>query len=134
MSLFEAPAFIKKGHLPMFWILEKDFQNPWQEAYAMNLTSTRNASIQQFASCFTKPSFETFRVIVTGWLLGSGRRTVTHVLLMGGGLKIKTFSCYHRFFSQARWTVDSIGRVIVTMALKFIPQDAPIVAAIDDTP
>ncbi len=114
-------------------MLETDFQNSWQEAYAMNLTSTMDASIQQFASCFTKPTFETFRVIVTGWLLGGGRRTVTHVLLMGDGLKIKTFSCYHRFFSQARWTVDSIGHVIVTMALKFIPKDVPIVAAVDDT-
>ena len=117
----------------MFWILEKDFQNPWQEAYAMNLTSTMDASIQQFASCFTKPTFQTFRVIVAGWLLGCGRRTVTHVLLMGGGLKIKTFSCYHRFFSRARWTIDSMGRVIVAMVLKFIPKDAPIVAAVDDT-
>jgi len=92
-----------------------------------------DASIQQFASCFTKPSFQTFRVIVAGWLLGGGRRTVTHVLLMGDGLKIKTFSCYHRFFSKARWTIDSMGHVIVAMVLKFIPKDAPIVAAIDDT-
>ncbi len=117
----------------MFWIVEKDFQNSWQEAYAMNLTSTMDASIQPFASCFTKPTFETFRVIVTGWLLGGGRRTVTHILLMGDGLKIKTFSCYHRFFSKARWTIDSMGHVIVAMVLKFIPKDAPIVAAIDDT-
>ena len=117
----------------MFWILETDFQNPGQEAYAMNLTSTMDAAIQQFASCFTKPTFQTFRVIVAGWLLGCGRRTVTHVLLMGGGLKSKTFSCYHRFFSQARWTIDSMGRVIVAMVLKFIPQDVPIVAAVDDT-
>ena len=99
----------------------------------MNLTSTMDASIQQFASCFTKPTFQTFRVIVAGWLLGCGRRTVTRVLLMGGGLKIKTFSCYHRFFSQARWTIDSMGHVIVAMVLKFIPKDAPIVAAVDDT-
>ncbi len=94
----------------MFWVLEKDFQNSWQEAYAMNLTSTMDASIQQFASCFTKPTFQSFRVIVAGWLLGSGRRTVTHLLLAGGGLKIKTFSCYHRFFSQARWTIDSMDQ------------------------
>jgi hypothetical protein len=114
-------------------MLETDFQNSWQEAYAMNLTSTMDASIQQFASCFTKPTFETFRVIVTGWLLGGGRRTVTHLLLVGGGLKIKTFSCYHRFFSQARWTLDSMGRVIVVMVLKFIPKADAIVAAIDDT-
>jgi hypothetical protein len=117
----------------MFWMLETDFQNSWQEAYAMNLTSTMDASIQQFASCFTKPTLDTFRVIVTGWLLGGGRRTVTHVLLMGDGLRIKTFSCYHRFFSKARWTIDSMGRVIVAMVLKFIPQNAPIVAAVDDT-
>jgi len=94
----------------MFWVLEKDFQNSWQEAYAMNLTSTMDASIQQFASCFTKPTFQSFRVIVAGWLLGSGRRTVTHLLLAGCGLKIKTFSCYHRFFSQARWTIDSMDQ------------------------
>ena len=99
----------------------------------MQLTSTMDASIQQFASCFTKPSFQTFRVIVAGWLLGSGRRTVTHLLLVGGGLKIKTFSCYHRFFSQARWTIDAIGRVMLAMVLKFIPDDASIVAAVDDT-
>ena len=46
----------------------------------MTLTPTIEASIQQFATCFTKPSFQTFCVIVTGWLLGHGRRVVTRVL------------------------------------------------------
>ena len=55
------------------------------------------------------------------------------LLLVGDGLKIKTFSCYHRFFSQARWTVDAVGRVVLGMVLKFIPEDAPIVVAVDDT-
>ena len=117
----------------MFWMLETDFQNSWQEAYAMDLTSTMDASIQQFASCFTKPTFETFRVIVAGWLLSAGRRTVTHVLLMGGGLKLKTFSCYHRFFSQARWTTDSLGRVLLERVLTFVPKDTALVVAVDDT-
>ncbi len=99
----------------------------------MTLTSTMDASIHQFAWCFTKPSFRTFWVIVTGWLLGSGRRTVTQVLLAGDGLKVKTFSCYHRFFSQARWAVDAIGRVMLGLVLKFIPDDAPIIVAVDDT-
>lgn len=99
----------------------------------MTLTSTMDASIQQFASCFTKPSFQTFGVIVTGWLLGHGRRVVTRILLAGDGLKVKTFSCYHRFFSQARWTVDAVARVMLALVLKFIPDDAPIVVAVDDT-
>jgi hypothetical protein len=99
----------------------------------MTLTSTMDASIQQFSSCFTKPSFQTFGVIVTGWLLGHGRRVVTRILLAGDGLKVKTFSCYHRFFSQARWTVDAVARVMLALVLKFIPEDAPIVVAVDDT-
>jgi hypothetical protein len=99
----------------------------------MILTSTMEGSIGQFSSCFTKPSFQTFCVLVTGWLLGCGRRTVTRVLLAGDGLKRRTFSCYHRFFSQARWAVDAVGRVVLGLVLKFVPQDAAIVAAVDDT-
>jgi hypothetical protein len=99
----------------------------------MTLASTMNALVQQFSSCFTKPSFETFRVMVAGWLLGHGRRTVTHVLLAGDGLSHKTFSCYHRFFSQARWSVDQVGRVVLQLVLKCIASDAPLVVAVDDT-
>ena len=46
----------------------------------MTLPSTMQASILQFASCFTQPSFQTFCVIVTGWLLRHGRRVVTRIL------------------------------------------------------
>ncbi len=99
----------------------------------MILPSTMEASILQFASCFTQPSFQTFGVIVAGWLLGQGRRVVTRILRAGGGLEIKSFSCYHRFFSQARWSPDEIGRVLLGWVLKFIPPNAPIVAAVDDT-
>ena len=49
----------------------------------MTLPSTMEASLLQFASCFTQPSFQTFGVIVTGWLLGHGRRVVTRILRAG---------------------------------------------------
>ncbi len=99
----------------------------------MTLTSTMDALIHRFATCFTKASFKTLCAIVTAWLLGSGRRRVTHILLAGDGLKVKTFSCYHRFFRQARWTVDAVGRVMLALVMKFIPKDAPLVMALDDT-
>ena len=57
----------------------------------MILTSTREASIRQFSSCFTKRSFQASCVIVTGGLVGSGRRAVTRILLAGDGLKVKSF-------------------------------------------
>lgn len=99
----------------------------------MILPSTMEASILQFAPCFTQPSFQTFGVIVAGWLLAHGRRVVTHILRAGDGLEVKSFSCYHRFFSQARWSPDEIGRVMLGWVLKFIPRDAPLVTAVDDT-
>ena len=99
----------------------------------MTLASTMDALVQQVSSCFTKPSFQTFCVIAAGWLLGHGRRTVTHVLLAGDGLRHKTVSGDHRFFSQARWSVDQVGRVVLQLVLKCIPRDAPLVVAVDDT-
>jgi len=99
----------------------------------MTLVSTMDALIQQFSFCFTQPSFQTFCVIVTGWLLGRGRRTVTGVLLAGHGLEHKTFSCYHRFFSQARWNLDSLGRILLQLVLPFTDGKAFLVIAVDDT-
>ena len=99
----------------------------------MTLPSTMAASILQFTSCFTQPSFQTFGVIVTGWLLGNGRKVVTRILRAGNGLEVKTFSCFHRFFSQARWSPDRIGRVILGLVLTFIDPNACLVVAVDDT-
>lgn len=99
----------------------------------MYLVSSMDGLVQQFSCCFTEPSFRTFTVIVSGWLLGRCRRTVTGVLLAGNGLQHKTFSCYHRFFSQARWTTDSLGQVLFECALTFVPKGTALVVAVDDT-
>ena len=99
----------------------------------MILPSTMEASLQQFVLCFTQPSFQTFCVIATGWLLGDGRKVVTRILRAGDGLEIKTFSCFHRFFSQACWSPDRIGRVILGLVLTFVDPNASIVVAVDDT-
>lgn len=99
----------------------------------MILPSTMEASLQQFVSCFTQPSFQAFCIIATGWLLGDGRKVVTRILRAGDGLEVKSFSCFHRFFSQARWSPDLIGRVILGLALTFIDPNASIVVAVDDT-
>ncbi len=40
---------------------------------------------------------------------------------------------YHRFFSQARWNLDSLGRVLLQLALPFTGEKASLVIAADDT-
>jgi hypothetical protein len=99
----------------------------------MSLPSTMDGLLQQFSSCFTGPSFQTFCILAAGWLLGRRRRTVTGVLLAGDGLRHKTFSCYHRFFSQARWSLDDLGRILLRPILTCLPADAPLLVAVDDT-
>jgi hypothetical protein len=89
--------------------------------------------LQQFSCCFTQPSMQTFLVVATGWLMNRGRRTVTRVLLSGEGLALKSFCCYHRFFSQARWSLDAIGQVVFAQVLRFIPDGVPLKVAVDDT-
>lgn len=98
----------------------------------MYLVSSMDGLVQQFACCFTVPSFQTFCVIVNGWLLGRCRRTVTGVLLAGHGLESKSFSCFHRFFSQGRWSTDSLGRIVLQLILPFVPVGV-LVVAVDDT-
>lgn len=69
----------------------------------MTIASTMEASIPQSSSCFTKPSVQTFCVMVAGGLPGRGRRTVTRVLPAGEGLKRKT----------------TMGQMIVTVEVIF---------------
>jgi len=99
----------------------------------MILPLTMEASILQFASCFTQPSFQPFGVIVTGWLLAHGRRVVTRILRAGDGLEVKSFSCYHRFFSQARWSPDEVRDTTLRLLEGYLVAFGPAIAiAIED--
>jgi SRSO17 transposase len=86
-----------------------------------------------FSECFSTPTFETFQVMVQGWLLCRGRRTITRVLLAGGGLRRRSFECYHRFFNRARWSVDALSLQVLRLALELVPAGLELVVAVDDT-
>ena len=64
----------------------------------MFLPSTMEASILQFASCFTQPSFQTYGVIVTGWLLARGmmnKRHLVHAVVRLSVTKNRYVKCYY---------------------------------------
>jgi len=86
-----------------------------------------------FRECFTAPSFRNFTLIVAGWLHCLGRRTMTAVALASGGVGNQHISVFHRFFSRATWTLDSAGRVLFRLALKWVPDDEPLYLPLDDT-
>ena len=83
--------------------------------------------------CFTAPSFDTFYTLMGGWVLTLGRHSVTSTVRAAGAVGWKHISSFHRFFSQARWSRDELGLVLVRLVMPLVPKDAPVVAVVDDT-
>ena len=84
-----------------------------------------------FQPCFTQPSFRSFWALAGAWILCSGRRSLTRIIQSGDLSQFKHFCSFHRFFSQARWNLDDLGRCVFHLLLPFC---SPIlIGAVDDT-
>ena len=84
-----------------------------------------------FQPCFTRPSFTSFWALTCAWILCSGRRSLTRIIQAGQLTDFKHFCSFHRFFSQARWNLDDLGRCVFQLLLPFCAD--VLVAAVDDT-
>mgnify|MGYP001765990227 CR=1 FL=1 len=98
-----------------------------------SIVSSFLALLQGFTPCFTAPSFQTFLVMASGWVLNLGRHTVTSTIRAANALGWKHFSSFHRFFAAASWLTDEVGVVVVGLVERLIPEDRPVVVAVDDT-
>ena len=96
--------------------------------------SSLDALLVLFGSCFTGPSFRTFRALVVGQVSQTGLRTVTG-MLVGSRLSGVWHHCRaHRFFSHARWSADELGlRLAVLIVERFVEPGAAVLVAVDDT-
>jgi hypothetical protein len=86
-----------------------------------------------FQPCFSAPTYQTFCLLVAGWLHCHGRRTITAVALASGGLGGRHISVFHRFFARAQWSLDALGYVLFSLALRWIPAAGPLIVLVDDT-
>ena len=90
--------------------------------------------LQVFAPCFTTPSFPTFVMLMSGWSLATGRRTVTGVVRAANAIGWKHIRSFHRFFSRGRWLPDDLGLILVRLIVeRCLEPGAPVVVPIDDT-
>ena len=97
------------------------------------LPDTFLALLAAFAPCFHAPSAATFTVLLAGWVHCLGRRTVTAVVLAAGAVGERHISVFHRFFARAPWSLDQVGRVLFTLAIRWIPSEQPLLLLGDDT-
>lgn len=67
--------------------------------------------LQGLAGTMTTPTFESFLTVLTGWVFAP-RRTVTGMISAAGQSAKKHYSSYHRVFSSARWSLDTLGLAV----------------------
>jgi len=84
-----------------------------------------------FQPCFTQPSFSSFWALASAWILCSGRRSLTRLIQSAQLARFKHYCSFHRFFSQARWSLDELGRCVFQLLLPFCAE--VLVGAVDDT-
>ena len=100
----------------------------------MELTSTFMVLLDSFVPVFTAPSFATFQLLMTGWVLSFRHRYVTDLIVSSDSVGNGHFSDYHRFFSHAAWNIDDLWRCLAMLIVNMlIGKNATIFLVGDDT-
>ena len=89
--------------------------------------------LESFRDCFTNPTHSTFVAILVGWVLSHRRRYITDAIITTGKTRQGHHSNFHRFFSQAAWSLDQVSWTLTLLIVRtFVPRGV-IVIAVDDT-
>jgi transposase len=98
------------------------------------LPSGLSCLLEGLRSVFTAPSFATFTSLITGLLGATGPRTVTGMWSAAGLAGRSHHARAHRFFSHARWDLDSLGLLLARLVVaRFVPAGAALRVVVDDT-
>lgn len=100
----------------------------------MELTQSFQGVVSEFQSVFTTPTFSTFVTLITGWILSPQRhRFVTELIQAAGAVRQGHHSRFHRFFSHASWSLDSLFRLLLLLLVRHLVPNGTILLAVDDT-
>lgn len=98
----------------------------------MTIPESLLSCLAAFEPCFTAPSYRRFLTLMPGWLVCVGKRTVTEVM-RAAGMADQDASGFQRFFSRGAWSPDSVGQVVLRMALKLVAPGQRVELTLDDT-
>lgn len=99
----------------------------------MDVTFSFRELLCAFQPIFTQPTFPVFVRLMTGWLLSHRRRFVTDLIWSSDSLHEGHFTKYHRFFSQSRWELDVMSKVLAFLVVNALARTGLIILAVDDT-
>jgi DDE superfamily endonuclease len=99
----------------------------------MQLTATFRSLLLIFRGVFTKPTYATFVTLATGWCLSPRHRYVTEMIQAAAAVHRGHHSRYHRFFSDAVWSIDELYDALAMRAVQQFYPAGTIVAGVDDS-
>jgi SRSO17 transposase len=98
------------------------------------MPSSLAGMLSLLAPCFTQPTFQTFSMLLVGFVGRIRDCTVTGMLQAAGLAGAWHHSRAHDFFARARWEPDELGlRLTDFLVSVFVKPGAPIRLAVDDT-
>jgi hypothetical protein len=99
----------------------------------MQLTTGFRSLLHRFRHVFTAPTFATFLYVATGWCLSPRHRYVTELIQASGATHRGHHCRYHRFFSNASWSLDDLFEQLAREAIDTFYPTGDIPSALDDT-
>ena len=99
----------------------------------LSFPSAARALFMSFCVAFSQPTARRMAGLAFGAILSSGRHTVTGMLTSAQCVVSGHYSDYHRVFSRASWSLWVLGKLLARAILAWVPDDEPVVVAIDDT-
>jgi len=98
------------------------------------LPASFTRALSPLRSCFSAPTYETFVVLVVGFLSCIGDHTVTGMLVASGYSSAWDHNRAHRFFSRASWCPDSLGMAILDLIVNhLVDASSALELVVDDT-
>src|SRR5262245_33389938 len=85
---------------------------------SMQLIPSFRELLQELRPVFTSPTFLTFVTLVTGWCFSWRHRYVTELIQASAATHDGHHCRYHRFFSQAAWSLDALWYVLACLLLR----------------
>jgi SRSO17 transposase len=96
--------------------------------------SSLDALLFLFVGAFSAPTFETFRMLVVGFVCRTGEHTVCGMLQAARLERVWHHSRAYAFFSARQWCPDKLGLLLLDfLVATFVAAGEPIRVAVDDS-
>jgi hypothetical protein len=97
------------------------------------LIPTLAGLVALFRDCFRAEVFQTFQVLIAGWVICVGPRTISEVWQATGLAAKRHHDTAYAVFHSAAWEWDDLGIVLATLILTHLAPGGVVWVAVDDT-